>query len=198
MDNIIQFPFKKKPMSHMPKQRVFYIGYRYIGPMFCQDIQQLYLKRKGRRNGVRYWSIITYCKYNENDTRTYSFELEECEENDVLDMINGYEILDEISVEDLQQMGWVGNASSKASLISIYHESYDGLELPDFVQPLFTREFGTKIMAQAKRAKYLLKGRKVHSYIRLEHSVENLVWMNLKSFDGERVETRPVRLKSSY
>ena len=185
-------------MSHMPKQRVFYIGYRYIGPMFCQDIQQLYLKRKGRRNGVRYWSIITYCKYNENDTRTYSFELEECEENDVLDMINGYEILDEISVEDLQQMGWVGNASSKASLISIYHESYDGLELPDFVQPLFTREFGTKIMAQAKRAKYLLKGRKVHSYIRLEHSVENLVWMNLKSFDGERVETRPVRLKSSY
>ena len=198
MDNVIQFPFKKKPMSHMPKQRVFYIGYRYIGPMFCQDIQQLYLKRKGRRNGVRFWSIITYCKYDESDTRTYSFELEECEENDVLDMINGYEILDEISIEDLQQMGWVGNTSSKASLVSIYHESYDGLEVPDFVQPLFNREFGTKIMAQAKRAKYLLKGRKVHSYIRLEHSAENLVWMNLKSFNGERVETRPVRLKSSY
>ena len=124
--------------------------------------------------------------------------MEECEENDVLDMINGYEIQDEISIEDLRQMGWGGRTSSKASLKSIYHESYDGLEFPDFVQPLFSRDFGTKIMAQAKRAKYLLKGRKVHSYIRLEHSAENLVWMNLKSFDGEFVKARPVRLKNSH
>tara|TARA_B100000963_G_C22606585_1_gene662798 strand:- start:544 stop:981 length:438 start_codon:yes stop_codon:yes gene_type:complete len=140
---------------------------------------------------------MTYCKYDESDSKTYSFELEECEENDVLDMINRYEIQDEISIEDLKKMGWDGRASSNASLKNIYHKCYDGLEFPDFAQPLFGREFGTKIMAQAKKAENLLKGRKVHSYIRLEHSTENWVWMNLKSFDGEFVKARPVRLKNS-
>ena len=29
----------------MPKQRVFYIGFRYVGPFLCQDVQNIYLKR---------------------------------------------------------------------------------------------------------------------------------------------------------
>ena len=92
MTKILKFPEKNKVIVNSFRQRVFYIGYRYIGPMLCQDIQHLYLKRKGKVYGTRWWSIITYGKYNEDDNRKYSIELEECEENDVPDMLDMFKI----------------------------------------------------------------------------------------------------------
>ena len=47
---------------------MFYIGCRYVGPMFCQDIQHLYLKRKGIIHGTRWWGMITYGKYDDCDS----------------------------------------------------------------------------------------------------------------------------------
>ena len=35
----------------LPKRRFFYIGYRYVGPMFCEEIQDVFLKRKSKVNG---------------------------------------------------------------------------------------------------------------------------------------------------
>ena len=58
--------------------------------VFCQEVQRLYLKRKGLKNGTRYWSVITYGKYDESNNRTYSIEIEQCEENDVPDMLDPF------------------------------------------------------------------------------------------------------------
>ena len=38
---ISKYIFKRRPL---PKQRVFNIGYRYVGPMFCQEIQDVFIK----------------------------------------------------------------------------------------------------------------------------------------------------------
>ena len=51
MNNVITFPQKDKRPLPLPRQRVFYIGYRYVGPMLCQEVQNLYLKRKGFKHG---------------------------------------------------------------------------------------------------------------------------------------------------
>ena len=64
MTNIVNFPQKEKRSKPLPRQRVFYIGYWYVGPTLCQEVQRLYLKRKGLKNGIRYWSVITYGKYS--------------------------------------------------------------------------------------------------------------------------------------
>ena len=32
----------------------------YTGPPLCQDVTELYLKRHGKINGARKWSLITY------------------------------------------------------------------------------------------------------------------------------------------
>ena len=108
MTNVISFPIKQKRPIPLPRQRVFYIGFRYVGPMFCQDVQQLYLKRKGLKNGKRCWAVITYGKYDDCDKRTYSIELDECSENELPNMLEEYDVSDDVSVEDLRDMGWRG------------------------------------------------------------------------------------------
>ena len=48
MAQIISFKrdCKTESYGHTPYQRVFYVGYRYVGPMLCQEVQRIYLKKK--------------------------------------------------------------------------------------------------------------------------------------------------------
>ena len=194
MTNVINFPCKILKTSHLPKKRVFYVGYRYIGPMFCQDVQQLYLKRKGFKNGERYWAIITYGKYDECDKRTYSMELEECSENELLNTLVEYEVSDDVSIEYLREMGWQGYSSNSATIKSIYHKCYDGLRFPSFVKPLESNQFGTKVMAQSRTAERFLSDKRLHAYTYYAGGLDGFVWMNLQTFDGKSIKARPVQL----
>ena len=55
---IIRFPKpkRKRLQTSKPRRRVFYAGYRHVGPALCQDVQQIYLKRHGNEE----WSLIFY------------------------------------------------------------------------------------------------------------------------------------------
>jgi len=119
MTEIIQFPSKQKRSKPMPKQRVFYIGYRYVGPMFCQDVQNIYLKRNGLIKGTRTWSLIRYGKYDENDFKEYSIELDRCEEYGLPDLLDEYDVGDQVTFDELRDMGWRGEIDYEAKLISI-------------------------------------------------------------------------------
>ena len=119
MTNVVNFPHKAKREKPLPRQRVFYIGFRYVGPFLCQDVQSLYLKRKRVIEGVRCWSIIRYGHYDENDSREYSIELEECRENDLSDMLDEYDIRDQVTFDELREMGWRGQVDYSATIINI-------------------------------------------------------------------------------
>ena len=119
MTNIVKFPIKVKRDKPLPRQRVFYIGFRYVGPFLCQDVQSLYLKRKRVIEGVRQCSIIRYGHYDENDSREYSIELEECRENDLPDMLDEYDIGDQVTFDELREMGWSGQVDYSAPIINI-------------------------------------------------------------------------------
>ena len=194
MKNVIPFPIKAKRPSSLPRQRVFYIGFRYVGPMFGQDGHHLYLKRKGLVYGERWWAMITYGKYDENDSRTYSIELEECHENDVPDMLDRFEVGDEVNFAELEEMGWQGKVSHSATVKSMFHSCYDGLRFPSFVSPLSGNQFGTKVMAQSRSAEAFLSDKALHSYTCYGEGSDGFVWMNLQSFDGQKIKARPVRL----
>jgi hypothetical protein len=194
MTNIVNFPKKEKRSKPLPRQRVFYIGYWYVGPTLCQEVQRLYLKRKGLKNGIRYWSVITYGKYDESDTRTYSIEIEECEENDVPDMLEAFDLDNEVTFSELANMGWRGRVTYSAPLKSMFHPCYDGLRFPDFVSPLKGNEFGTKVMMQSRGAEAFLSDKKLHAYTVYGGGLDGFVWMNLASFDGREMKARPVRL----
>ena len=88
MTNVITLPEREKLPVGSQRQRVFYLGFVYRGPPLMQEVQDVYLKRHGRKDGTRRWSIITYGKFDEWDVRNYSLELANCEEDDVPDMID--------------------------------------------------------------------------------------------------------------
>ena len=118
---IIKFPrnicIPLKYEKPLPRQRVFYLGVVYTGPPLCQDVTELYLKRHGKINGARKWSLITYGKYDEFDKRNYSLELDTCDEDDVPDMLCQYYIGNHITFDDLRKFGWNGNVFNNAEII---------------------------------------------------------------------------------
>ena len=125
MTNIVDFPEIEVNPETLARKRVFYIGYRYVGPMLCQDVQNLYLKRKGVKNGKRRWAIIAYIALDEYSSRTYSFELEACSENNVPDMLQRFEFEDAVSISDLRKMGWLGKAPRSATIVQLSAEQGD-------------------------------------------------------------------------
>ena len=125
MTKIIKFPSKQKRSKPMPKQRVFYIGFRYVGPMFCQDVQSLYLKRNGLINDTRTWSLIRYGKYDENDYKEYSIELDKCQENDLPDMLDEFDIGNQVNFDELRDMGWKGVVDYEAKVENLFKNKND-------------------------------------------------------------------------
>ena len=121
MTEIIKFPSKLKRSKPVPKQRVFYIGYRYVGPMFCQDVQSIYLKRNGLIKGARTWSLIRYGKYDENDCKEYSIELERCEEYGLPDLLDEYDVGDQDTFDELREMGWNGIIYYQAKIVDLFN-----------------------------------------------------------------------------
>ena len=118
---VINFPTKLRvPVKYekpLPRQRVFYIGIVYTGPPLCQDVTELYLKRHGKIDGKRKWSLITYGKYDEFDKRNYSIELDICDEDDVPDMLCQFYIGNHITFDDLRKFGWNGKVFNNAKII---------------------------------------------------------------------------------
>ena len=111
MTNVTTLPEREKLHIGSQHQRLFYLGFVYRGPPLMQEVQDVYLKRHRRKEGTRRWSIITYAKYFEWDVRSYSLELANCEEDDVPDMIDEWYKPDEVTFEDLWEMGWDGDVS---------------------------------------------------------------------------------------
>ena len=119
MTEIIQFPSKQKWSKPVPKQRVFYIGYRYVGPYLCQDVQNIYLKRNGLFKSTRTWSLIRYGKYDENECKEHSIELDKCEEYGLPDLLDEYDVGNQVTFDELRDMGWRGEIDYEGKLISI-------------------------------------------------------------------------------
>ena len=59
---------------------------------------------------------VTQGNNDESDSREYSIELEECVEDDVPNMLDMFDVGDELSFVDLEKMGWRGKPSQTAKI----------------------------------------------------------------------------------
>ena len=76
------------------------------------------IKRKGISNGTRYWAVITYGKYDEDCSKEYSIELEECHEDGLLEMLDALCLDCFPSLSDLRSMGWSGKIKNNKTLFN--------------------------------------------------------------------------------
>ena len=194
MTNIVNFPAKYKRTNLTPQKRVFYLGYCYFGPTLCQEVQNIFLKRHGYKNGERRWSIIIYSGYTENDTRRYSIELESCLENDVPDMIEQFNLEEEVTLEELRVMGWDGHVEHTAKIKHIFFPVYDDIQFPSFAQPLHRHQFGITTMAQSAGTPEFLAGKGLYAYTFYHEARCGFVWMNLRKYSTNEIKTVPVRI----
>ena len=95
MSNVINVKFPKKSKRNLPRQRVFYIGEYYAGPPLCQSLEKLWLKRKPNNR----WVFQQKC-YG----RVY--EWEEYNGDALLDVLEGIPLPEEVTIDDLLEMGW--------------------------------------------------------------------------------------------
>jgi hypothetical protein len=190
MKNIIQFPFEEPLKCPLPRKREFYIGYRYVGPPFCQDVQNLFLKRSRFKNGSRKWEIITYTKYDDADTRKYSIVLDQCKEQKLTEMIDDFCLGSKVTFQKLRDMGWQGRATQSAQLFSINHKCYKNILFPKFTRPLKGADFGLKVMAQGRGAEKLLNRKGLYAFTIYDFTV----WINLEHTKGLGYKTVPVNL----
>ena len=139
---------------------------------------------------------LPYGKYDESDSREYSIELEECLENDVPDMLDMFDVGNEVRFSELEDMGWRGQVMYSAPIKSIFHRCYDGLRFPHFVNPLKGPQFdGRKMGIQSGAAENRLDGKPLHSFTVFGSGGDAWVWMNLETFDEREIKVVPVRLK---
>ena len=95
MSNVIHVKFSKQSKRKLPRQRVFYIGHYYAGPPLCQSLEKLWLKRKPNNRWVfqqKYYGRV--------------YEWEECAGDDLLNVLEGIPFADEVTIDDLLEMGW--------------------------------------------------------------------------------------------
>ena len=194
MTNIVNFPVKFKRTNLTPQKRVFYLGYCYFGPTLCQEVQNIFLKRHGYKNGGRRWSIIIYAGYTESDSRRYSIELDSCLENDVPDMIEKFNLDQDVTFEELRMMGWDGHVGHSAKIKHIFFPVYDDVQIPSFARPIHRHQFGITLMAQSAGTPEFLAGKGLYAYTFYHEARCGFVWMNLRKYSTNEIKTVPVRI----
>ena len=100
MNNVIHVKFPKKSKRKLPRKRVFYLGEYYAGPPLYQSLEKLWLKRKPNNR----W-VFQQKHYG----RVY--ECEEYDGDDLLDVLEGIPMAEEVTIDDLVEMGWYHNGN---------------------------------------------------------------------------------------
>ena len=60
-----------------------------------------------------------YGKYDEYDYKEYSIELDNCEENYLPDLLNEFDVGNQVNFDELREMGWRGQVECSATIIKI-------------------------------------------------------------------------------
>ena len=95
MSSVICVDFPKNSKRKLPKQRFFYLGVYYAGAPLCKSLEKLWLKRKPNNRWVLQQKIYG---------RVYEYE--ECDGNDLFDVLERIPFAEEIDIDDLLDMGW--------------------------------------------------------------------------------------------
>ena len=123
MTDILLFPQKLiKIPNKYPRQQLFLVGKIYSGPVYDKKVTHYYLRRNTRRNDtsnkVKTWSLKIF--KTEKDTNDVKLiEIDSCIENEVIEMLEKWNLFNQLTYKKLHRMGWRGKIKRDAIIVNI-------------------------------------------------------------------------------
>ena len=114
MSNVYPLPTEKKKRKPIGRQRVFFMERLLVGERTSEWVEY-YLRREKVVDGYRQWTVIIY-------DRRQPVEVDWCDDRDLIDMLDTYDLLPYVSHQKLIDIGWSGPLGLKADLLIFSHE----------------------------------------------------------------------------
>ena len=121
MSKILSFhkPFINIPKGY-PRQQLFLVGKIYVGPDHNRTVTYYYLRRNLRRgeitNKVTTWSLKIFGNKEGTDQETF-IEIDTCTENEVIEMLEKWNLFHQVTYKKLYGMGWKGQIKKDARVV---------------------------------------------------------------------------------
>jgi hypothetical protein len=108
MSNVYTLPTDKKKRKLIGRKRVFFMERLLVGEMTSEWVEY-YLRREKVVDGYRQWSLIIYDKRQ-------PVEMDWCDDRNLIDMLDTYDLLPYVSNQRLIDIGWGGPLDPKADV----------------------------------------------------------------------------------
>ncbi len=118
MSAVIKFPkIIKLDPKRFHRQRLFYIGRVLEGPSYSSNYQEYYLRRNEEVRGNKKWSLKIFGLKKKTDLEPRMHTIESCNDDQLLGMLEKWNLLDQNSYKKLFWLGWRGKISKSAKIL---------------------------------------------------------------------------------
>ena len=120
MSAVIKFPeIVKLDPTRFHRQRLFYIGKVLQGPSYFCNYQEYYLRRNKVIRGNKRWSLKILGLKKKTDLEPRMFAISSCDDDQLLEMLEKWNLLDQISYKKLFWIGWRGKIKKSAKILEL-------------------------------------------------------------------------------
>ena len=119
MSAVIKFPkIIKLDPKRFHRQRLFYIGRVLEGPSYSCNYQEYYLRRNKVIRGNKRWSLKFFGLKKKTNLEPRMHTISSCDDDQLLDMLERWNLLDQISYKKLFWIGWRGKINKSVKIIN--------------------------------------------------------------------------------
>lgn len=117
MSAVVKFPkIIRLDPNRFHRQRLFYIGKVLEGSSYSGNYQEYYLRRNEVIRGNKRWSLKIF-GLKKKDLEPRMHAISSCNDDQLLDMLERWNLLDQISYKKLFWIGWRGKIKKSAKII---------------------------------------------------------------------------------
>ena len=119
MSAVIKFPETVKlDPNRFHRQRLFYIGKVLHEPSYFCNYQEYYLRRNKVVRGNKRWSLKILGLRKKTDLEPCMFAISSCDDDQLLEMLEKWNLLYQISYKKLFWLGWRGKLKNSAKILN--------------------------------------------------------------------------------
>ena len=114
---VIKFPeISNLGSIRFPRQRLFYIAKLSKGPIYNSYFEYYYLRRNDKVRGIKGWSLKIF-GLKKNNLEPCMHTISSCNDNELIEMLEKWNLINQVSYKNLYRMGWRGNVNKSAKII---------------------------------------------------------------------------------